>query len=128
MHATTKLKNSPAVFIQKVFQDGLYHILPRSVSRYICADVMSKHSICFSNVPGPQQPLAVAGKEVVAVEVVYPNVLPQVCLFSYNGRISGNFVVDSLVPKPQIIADLFAEEVLRLAMVVGVDPAEFILP
>jgi len=123
--ATTALKNSPAVFVQKIIQDSFYHFLPQFLSRHLCADLMSKHSICFSNVPGPQKPLAVAGKEIVAVEAIFPNVLPQINLFSYNGRIYGNMILDSVaIPSPNLVSEFFEEEIYRLAMAVGVDPAD----
>mmetsp|Transcript_39290 Transcript_39290/g.62927 ORF Transcript_39290/g.62927 Transcript_39290/m.62927 type:complete len:84 (-) Transcript_39290:78-329(-) len=82
---------------------------------------MGGHTVCISNVPGPQIPLAVAGKEVVAVEVIYPNVIPQVSLFSYRGKICGNIVVDSdIVPRPELLAHMFTEEVRRMGMAYGV--------
>lgn len=119
--STTHAKTTPTVFIQSALQNALFSLVPASLVRSATRDVMGGHSVCFSNVPGPQEPLRVGDADIVGVQVVFPNVLPQVCVLSYNGTVYGNIVVDEeMFQTPELLALYYGEEIERLASEYGV--------
>ena len=44
-----------------------------------------------------QIPVLAAGKEIVGLQMVFPNILPQVGILSYNGMCHANMVLDEEV-------------------------------
>jgi hypothetical protein len=68
--------------------------LPRALSRKTVGDLFQRHSLVFSNVPGPSVPVFLAGKRVAGVQMVYPNLLPQVGVLSYAGQVFMNVTAD----------------------------------
>ena len=44
----------------------------------VCREVFQRHSVVYSNLPGPAEPLFFKGSRVLDVQLVVNNVLPQV--------------------------------------------------
>lgn len=70
--------------------------LPIPQARHQVADLMSRHSTVFSNVPGPPFSCKLAGKEVTGAQMVFSNLVPQIGLLSYRGNVYGNFCMEEM--------------------------------
>lgn len=115
------MKNSPLVPIQMTIQDSLIPLLPRSLNRQTVFDVLSRHSVVFTNVPGPATPVAFAGKEVTEIQMFYANLVTQVSLMSYAGQVFGNICIDSdAIPDCQSLSRLYVNSIVKLAERLGV--------
>ena len=98
------------------------------LQRQIVFDVFSRHSVVFSNVPGPKAPVVCAGKQIEGLQMVYPNLLPQVGILSYKGMCHANIVLDDEVVKsPEILRKCFVTELQDLAIALGVDMPSAVL-
>ena len=97
--------------------------LPQAIGQQVGRDLFSRHSIVFSNVPGPAEPIVIGGKTLVGLQAAYPNLIPQLICVSYNQRMHMNIVVDeTIVPQPELLASLYIDELRALAVRFGVDP------
>ncbi|CEL96964.1 unnamed protein product [Vitrella brassicaformis CCMP3155] len=86
-----------------------------------CLDLFSRHSLVVSNVPGPKELCTFCDKPVHDVQVVYPNLVPQLMFVSYAGRLRTNFVIDpDLWPQHHQLGSFIVAEALELAKSVGV--------
>jgi diacylglycerol O-acyltransferase len=117
IHETTSfLKKSPRAFIQLWFQNNIAPWLPVSLGRQTTFDVFSRHSLVLTNVPGPEKPCLFAKAKITGVQMIFPNVIPQVDLLSYAGIIYGNIVYDPTdLPKGDMLAQLYAKALVDLA-------------
>ena len=85
--------------------------LPQAIGQQVGRDLFSRHSIVFSNVPGPAEPIVIGGKTLVGLQAAYPNLIPQLICVSYNQRMHMNIVVDeTIVPQPELLASLYIDE------------------
>jgi WS/DGAT/MGAT family acyltransferase len=79
----------------------------------------AKGTMVLTNVPGPREPVRLAGVPVAGVLVWAPcsgSVGMSVSVLSYAGRITVGFLTDAqVVPDPQLLADGFREELLDAA-------------
>lgn len=115
------IKNSPLVPVQMTIQDSLIPLLPRSISRQTVFDILSRHSVVFTNVPGPANAVAFAGKEVTEIQMIYANLVTQVSLMSYRGQVFGNICIDGdAIPDCQSLARLYKNSIVKLAERLGV--------
>jgi WS/DGAT/MGAT family acyltransferase len=93
-------------YAPQVVQDKLFDLL------------LSRATAVMTNVPGPQQPLFLAGSEVKQIMFWVPqsgNIGVGVSLLSFNGRVHFGLITDAaLVPDPQAIVARFAPEFERL--------------
>lgn len=90
--------------------------LPLFFNRNQVYGLFTRHSAVFSNVPGPPVPVQFAGHEVHGVQMVFPNLVPQVGLISYRGQIFGNFCLDPVaIPNAHRIPILVTKAYLDLA-------------
>jgi len=125
LHAQKNLgaiKNSPLVPIQMTIQDSLIPLLPHSLSRQTVFDILSRHSLVFTNVPGPANPVAFAGKEVTELQMFYANLITQVSFMSYRGTVFGNFCIDGeAIPDCQSLSRLYVNSIVKLAERLGVE-------
>jgi len=113
---TTKLKSSPRAYIQMWIQNALLPLSPQFVSKQIAFDIFSRHSVVFSNVPGPTKPCLVAGQVVKGVQMLFPNLIPQTGFLSYAGTIYGNLVLDTeALPHTDRIPKYFAKALVDMA-------------
>lgn len=110
------IKNSPLVPVQMSIQDNLIPLLPYSLGRQTVFDILSRHSLVFTNIPGPANPVAFAGKEVTEIQMFYGNLITQVSLMSYRGAVFGNFCLDGdAIPNCQSLNRLYVNSVVKLA-------------
>jgi hypothetical protein len=86
----------------------------------------AKGTAVITNVPGPREPVYLAGSPVSAVAVWAPmsgSVSMSVSIFSYNGRVTVGVMADAgLVPDPQTMVDSFQGELDALARIRGPRP------
>lgn len=88
------LKESPTAFVQLGVQDFLGPRVPYAVTQKTAYDTFNRHSLVFSNVPGPPQTVSIAGKKIVEFQMLFPNLISQVGILSYRDDVTSNFVVD----------------------------------
>ncbi|CAM9994663.1 unnamed protein product [Ectocarpus sp. 13 AM-2016] len=75
-----------------------------------------------SNVPGPQEPVRLAGVGMKRIHFAFSNIMPQVGVVSLDGKISINFVVDPIsVPDSFSLSAHFLDELEALAAGLGVE-------
>lgn len=91
---TSFLKSSPRAFVQLWMQNNIVSKLPVFLAQKTADDIFDRHSLVLTNVPGPEQSCWFAGKQVTEVQLLFPNVIPQVDLLSYAGSIYGNIIYD----------------------------------
>ena len=85
-------------------------------------DVFSaKGTAVVTNVPGPREPIYLAGARVSAVAVWAPtsgSVSMSVSIFSYDGRVTVGVMADAgLVPDPETLVDGFQSELEAIARI-----------
>jgi hypothetical protein len=134
---TRRLKKSPQAIIQLVLQNKVLPLLPYFITRKIAFDVFARHSIVFSNLPGPAAAIKLAGETVLGFQLGFANLLPQVIIISYNNGVFFNLCMDeeilgkSKLPEGKegqemdknrkaILQKLFIEEMKELAIDYGV--------
>ena len=116
------LKASPEVIISKL-AIMLNATMPPCLFGLAGQNTFSRHSVVFSNVPGPSQPIAIGGKEVVGLLPAFPNLIPQVLCVSYHGKMWMTLTVDpEAVKEPTLLSTLYLDELRQLAIANGVDP------
>jgi len=110
------LKQSPAIFSNLIMQSKIPPLLPLKLARQTVFDVFCRHSMAFTNVPGPGELCIFAGKEVYGLHFIYNNLLPQVAVLTYNGSVFMNMVLDhEALPDCDVIPILFSKALVDLA-------------
>lgn len=119
---TSKIKRSPTAFVQMYLQNLLPKILPQFLQQKTAFDIFSRHTIVFSNVPGPSDMISLCGEEVVGMQILFPNILPTVILISYAGGIYFNMNLDDdeMPGAVEEIPRYYLEELKELAAVYNV--------
>lgn len=122
VHAVTKaLKRSPQALATF---DLLWLVgaLPKHVEEYALSQLSAKVSLVASNLPGPTEPLVLAGRRVSEVLFWVPqsgSVGAGVSMLTYCGRVQYGVMADrELIPDPARLVGLLAEEFERLALLV----------
>jgi len=114
--STYYLKRSPRAVVQLFIQNTVLPWLPASLSQQTCVDIFSRHSCVFTNVPGPDEAILFAGIQVTGIQMVFPNLLSQVSMLSYDGNLISNCVVDPQVVKhPSQLRKGFVDELAAMA-------------
>jgi diacylglycerol O-acyltransferase / wax synthase len=91
IHQTlSELKTSLIPAITMGLQTYVLKYFPTSFNRDQVLKIFARHSLVFSNVPGPLEPVMFAGHKVQSVQMIHLNLLPQLGLLSYRGTIFGN--------------------------------------
>jgi len=89
-------------------------VAPTSVLRKTASEVFSKHSVLVTNVPSFSVPVKIPeeqGSEMREMHMVFPNIIPQVSMITYNGHVCCNIVADpGLYPQPEALSQIFVEE------------------
>jgi hypothetical protein len=86
------------------------------LSKQIAYDTFTRHTVVFSNVPGPDYPVTFAGVQVTALFQIFSNLLPQVGALSLNGQIHMAIMVDpNVVKNPNRLAEHFLADLAELA-------------
>jgi hypothetical protein len=118
------VKDSGRVVMQSWVQENLLPLLPRFFARQTAYDIFSRHSMVFSNVPGPSDDIFFSGKRLCGMQVIFPNLINQALLISYKGAIFMNIVVDpSIVSNDdeKCLQDCFIQELLTLGKTLGLN-------
>lgn len=90
-------------------------LLPRSAHQKMQGDLLSKHSIAVTNVPGPQVPMKIAGKMVQEMQIIMPSTLSQFSMISYAGYVCMNMAIDpEAVPHAEVISREWSSEIMEL--------------
>jgi WS/DGAT/MGAT family acyltransferase len=101
---------------------GAVGMAPAIVQKLAMDLFSSKASAVMSNVPGPAEPLFLAGHEVVQQMFWVPQsgeIGIGVGILSYNGQVQFGLIADSnLIPTPRTVVERFATEFEKLLMIV----------
>ena len=127
IHAkTTEMKEKPRAYMQLKIQNGLGPYVPVSAGQQTVFDTFSRHSLVLTNVPGPSDTVCFAGKKVEGVQLFFDNLLTQVDLISYAGKVFGNIIFDAeQLPESEIFGKLYLQAMVELAKRLNVDvPAD----
>jgi len=93
-------------------------LLPRTLQKQVLDIFSAKGSAVMTNVPGPQQPLYLAGRRLAQQMFWVPqsgDIGIGVSILSYNGQVQFGLVTDrKFVPEPARIVDRFAGEFNQL--------------
>ena len=99
---------------------------PKALQDQVTGLLGNSASAVMTNVPGPQQPLYLAGKRIEQLEFWVPQsggIGMGVSILSYNGRIHFGVITDAgLVPDPERIVERFADEFEQLLWVTLMSP------
>jgi len=118
---TRKLKKSPTAFIQLFLQNWILAYAPTFLTKKLAFDIFTRHSIVFSNLPGPSNEIKICGQTVLGVQIIFPNLIPQVIILSYNGGVFLNMCIDANSVDVDLLPKLFLEEAMDLATSLGIN-------
>ncbi|CAN0197483.1 unnamed protein product [Pylaiella littoralis] len=122
---TAELKTNAAAGLQYFMQTYAMPYIPLWICREMLYVALAKHTVTVSNVPGPQEPVKIAGIGLRKVHFAFSNVMPQVDVISIDGKMAVNFIVDPLsVPDSQTLPTHFLDELEALANALGVQVSE----
>lgn len=116
------IKYSSAGLIQMFIQTNLLPSLPQFLRRKTAYDIFSRHSLVFSNVPGPPAPIHFCGEKILGIQVVFPNLLAQTLIVSYAGEVFMSMAIDGHVVKDgdALLPKYYLEEALALGQAYGI--------
>lgn len=119
---TNRLKTSPNAYIQLWIQNNIVSRLPQFMQRQIAIDVFRRHTIVFSNLPGPAEHLNFCDEKLLGMQCIFPNLLPQVIIISYAGDVFVSLNVDpELVDMCDELPRMYLEEARAMAELHNVD-------
>lgn len=117
----SRLKATPEALISRLLV-SVNATLPPALFGFVGRNLMSRHSVVFSNVPGPAQPIALCGKPVLGLLPAFPNLIPQVLCVSYLDTMWMSLTVDAdMIAEPERLGALYLDELRALAAHAGVD-------
>jgi len=95
-------------------------VAPTNLMRKAASETFSKHTLLVTNVPSTTCPMimpdAPGGQMVKEMQMVFPNLITQVSLISYNGAVYSNIIADpALIAQPHVLGKFFLEEFHTLA-------------
>ena len=101
---------------------------PQPVQQQVLSILSDKGTAVMTNVPGPQQPLYLAGSRLAQQMVWVPqsgNVGMGVSILSYNDGVQFGLMTDKkFVPDPDFIVNRFAPEFEKLVLTLLLEPPE----
>lgn len=121
-----KLKTSMKPVVGLWMVNKLTPHLSTTMQQKTAKDLFAKHSLVFSNIPGPQEALYVGGERLQGCQIIYYNVIPQTIIVSMSGQVWMNITVD-----PDIVADrdcfvkCYFQELEELGRELGVSASVF---
>jgi hypothetical protein len=120
-HTTMEaMKTSVDALVQLYLQDNLLSKAPEFLIHQTAFDSIARHSLIFSNVPGPQKTAYFANEPVAGLYAMFPNLINQVLILSYNGAVFMNMAVDSNIIKDiPGLQKAFMQEAIELAETYG---------
>lgn len=117
--AMIPLKSPAFVMGSWVAAQTVLKVMPSSLNQSTVAEIFGKHSVVCANVPGPTSqctwPCKEGGEPIEEIYMIFPNVLPQVSMLTYNGKLFTSVSVDPelWLQADQLIA-AWAAEVRKL--------------
>ncbi len=109
---------------------GAAGLLPHAVQKQVLEYLGNKGSAVMTNVPGPTEPIRMAGAELSRIMVWVPqsgDIGIGVSILSYAGGVQFGVMSDTaLCPDPQAIIDGFAPEFERLVLALAMLPNGFL--
>jgi len=100
--------------------------LPRPVQQEVLDLLANKATAVMTNVPGPQQPLYLAGQRLEEIMFWVPqsgNIGMGVSILSYNGGVQFGLITDAgLVPDPERVIARFRTEFDKLLLALLMEP------
>jgi diacylglycerol O-acyltransferase / wax synthase len=128
-----QLKNSPDAYINFALLSAM-GFLPPALAKKAAALFGNKASGVLTNVPGPRQPLYLAGKKIKNFMFWVPRsgrIGLGISILSYDGKVTVGVASDEgLMPDPEILLNGFEEEfnyLLELAKSGKIDDAPLVL-
>lgn len=122
---TGAMKQSAMVGVQLWVQSNLLPLLPRFLQQKTAHDVFSRHTLVFSNLPGPSAPCHLCKQKLVAVHAIFPNIIPQAIVLSYGQEIFFNLTLDpAVVPDSDDFKTMIVDELRELARELGVSAGD----
>lgn len=119
---TTELKKSPAALLQLWIQNTIISRMPEFLQRQIAFDVFSRHTMVFSNVPGPSESVLFRGEKLLGMHVIFPNILPQVIIISYANNVFFTMTIDDeqFPDSAEMLPKFYLEELEEMAKGYGI--------
>ncbi|NPC75388.1 wax ester/triacylglycerol synthase family O-acyltransferase [Corallococcus exiguus] len=112
-----ELKRSPEALMTSGALELLGHA-PRALERKVVDVMGAKASLIATNVPGPRQPVALAGTRLSRLTFWVPqagNIGLGISLFSYAGQVTLGVAADEVrVPDPEALVAAFQDELVAL--------------
>ena len=88
------LKSSPEAYLQLKVNEIAGALLPSSITSQTVLDLITKHSMVFTNVPGPNEEMFWSDQAVTDLQIPIGNIIPQMSAFSYNGSMKFSMTID----------------------------------
>ena len=87
-------------------------VLPAKAALETAGKALLSHTAVFSNVPGPQSTVYIAGAAVSELQAFMPNIPLQLMAISYNGEVHMTWVInEGRVKEPERLSQFFLEEI-----------------
>jgi hypothetical protein len=119
------MKSSPTVLVQLWFQNTVVPYLPDFLFRQTAYDMFTRHTMVFSNVPGPENALYFAGSKLLSLVPIFPNLIDQGLVLSYDGTLFYNVNIDTQTfPESDKLPGMFKAELTALAKEYGLDTSD----
>jgi len=105
------LKNSPTAIVNKFIAETVGDLLDPKKFEAFATNAMLSSSVLFTNVPGPQFELYIAGEPILEVRGAFPVFASTVAVVSYNHQVLITFSVSpAVVPGDAEFLDCFQQE------------------
>merc|ERR1719207_2259 len=101
----TKIKQSMQAAAGLWLANSVNPRLPLAMAQDTGKGIFARHSVVFSNVPGPAEPVFFCGRKVTDILNAYNNVLPQVILVSYDGVVRCTLSADPADVDGSVLAE-----------------------
>lgn len=117
---TSRVKSSPHAMIQLFLQNNVISLVPQFLAQKTAFDAFSRHTMVFSNVPGPSEMLCFCGEPVLEFRIIFPNLIPQVIVMTYAEKVFYTLSLDQTTVDTELLPKLFIEELKEQARELGV--------
>ncbi|KAJ3145426.1 hypothetical protein HDU86_000912 [Geranomyces michiganensis] len=115
------IKSSPEPVVAMTLQQLAYRFLGHDLSAQTTLDVFARHHCIFTNVPGFNERIYLAGEPVLSMLPCVANAVTQVSVVSYCDAMHMTFVADdSVVLQPERLAQFLVRELENLRDAAGV--------
>lgn len=107
----------PQVPLQLAIVNKVLPFLPLFIFRQLSHRLVSRHSLTYTSVPGPEDQVYISGKRVTSCKAaVIGHIHPIFTALTYNGNMSINLVADSeAIPGLEALPNFFIRSMVTLA-------------